>query len=202
MRVKTVTISCLFKEIHSKVNKLHRLWLYCKRKTTTYGFAEIDPLFSEIRKLKDDVIEVPSAIIDTELSCASQMVEQAAARIREILANARNQLTGNELKVHEDILANCNQLMDFILKLIQQSDILQKEIVEHGRVSHSDFWFHFQVNFRVLDLPRIFTIETRDGQKVCSLLPKRLDCEHRHWQIMQINVSKAPGILIHSLLPG
>ena len=63
------------------------------------------------------------------------MVEQAAARIREILANARNQLTGNELKVHEDILANCNQLMDFILKLIQQSDILQKEIVEHGRVS-------------------------------------------------------------------
>ena len=96
----------------------------------------IDPIFSEIRKLKDDVIEVPSAIIDTELSCASQMVEQAAARIREILANARNQLTGNELKVHEDILANCNQLMDFILKLIQQSDIVQKEIVEHGRVSH------------------------------------------------------------------
>ena len=44
------------------------------------------------------------------------MVEQAAARIREILANARKQLTGNELKVHEDILANCNQLMDFILK--------------------------------------------------------------------------------------
>ncbi len=35
-----------------------------------------------------------------------------------------------------DILDNCNKLMDFILQLIQQSDILQKEIVEHGRVSH------------------------------------------------------------------
>ena len=120
--------------------KLHLLLLYCKRKFHTTvlrrpGLRRLSRFFREIRKLKDDVIEVPSAIIDTELSCASQMVEQAAARIREILANARNQLTGNELKVHEDILANCNQLMDFILKLIQQSDILQKEIVEHGRVS-------------------------------------------------------------------
>ena len=109
------------------------------------------------------------------------MVEQAAARIREILANARNQLTGNELKVHEDILANCNQLMDFILKLIQQSDILQKEIVEHGRVSiQKSAWNRVHVYFRVRDLPQIFTIATHDGQKACSVRQKLLDCGHKH----------------------
>ena len=63
------------------------------------------------------------------------MVENAAARIKEILQNARSQMEGKELKVHEDILDNCNKLMDYILQLIKQSDILQKEIVEMGRVS-------------------------------------------------------------------
>jgi hypothetical protein len=91
----------------------------------------LNSLESEIRKLKDDVIEVPSAIIETELSVAQQMVSAAAARIKEILEQARNQMKGKELKVHEDILDNCNKLMDFILQLIQQSDILQNEIVEN-----------------------------------------------------------------------
>ena len=42
-------------------------------------------VFSELSRLQNDVIEVSSAVIDTELHCAEQMIEQAAARIRDML---------------------------------------------------------------------------------------------------------------------
>ena len=44
-------------------------------------------------------------------------------------------MTGVELKVHENILDKCTDLMGYILQLIKQSDQLQREIVEAGRVS-------------------------------------------------------------------
>ena len=91
--------------------------------------------FSELSRLKSEVIEVSSAVIDTELHCAEQMIEQAASRIREMLSHAKQELSGVELKVHENILDKCTDLMNYILQLIKQSDQLQREIVEAGRVS-------------------------------------------------------------------
>ena len=63
------------------------------------------------------------------------MIEQAASRIREMLSHAKQELSGVELKVHENILDKCTDLMNYILQLIKQSDQLQREIVEAGRVS-------------------------------------------------------------------
>ena len=67
------------------------------------------------------------------------MIELAAARIRDILSAARLELTGVELQVHENILDKCTELMNAILALIKQSDQLQREIVEAGRVCLSPF---------------------------------------------------------------
>ena len=62
------------------------------------------------------------------------MIEQAAARIRDMLNAARTEMSGVELQVHENILDKCTELMNAILALIKQSDQLQREIVEAGRV--------------------------------------------------------------------
>ena len=64
------------------------------------------------------------------------MIEQAAARIRDMLNAARTEMSGVELQVHENILDKCTELMNAILALIKQSDQLQREIVEAGRVRH------------------------------------------------------------------
>lgn len=51
-----------------------------------------------------------------------------------MLDKSRAADSGLKLKVNEQILDSCTELMKYIRKLVQRSRLLQKEIVEQGRV--------------------------------------------------------------------
>lgn len=51
-----------------------------------------------------------------------------------MLDKSRAADSGVKLKVNEQILDSCTDLMKRIRKLVQKSRLLQKEIVEQGRV--------------------------------------------------------------------
>ena len=159
-------------------------------------------IFSEFSRLKSEVIEVSSAVIDTELHCAEQMIEQAAARIREMLSHAKQELSGVELKVHENILDKCTDLMNYILQLIKQSDQLQREIVEAGRVSTSLLCLgtiRVTKDFRELAQQPISIIETHAGLRDFSARRKLLVSGHRPLLTRLIGPSKKKSDLMQLL---
>jgi huntingtin interacting protein 1 len=51
-----------------------------------------------------------------------------------MLDKSRAADSGLKLKVNEQILDSCTELMKYIRQLVQKSRLLQKEIVEQGRV--------------------------------------------------------------------
>lgn len=51
-----------------------------------------------------------------------------------MLDKSRAADSGLKLKVNEQILDSCTELMKYIKKLVQKSRLLQKEIVEQGKV--------------------------------------------------------------------
>lgn len=51
-----------------------------------------------------------------------------------MLDKSRAADSGLKLKVNEQILDSCTELMKYIRKLVQRSRLLQKEIVKQGKV--------------------------------------------------------------------
>uniref|UniRef100_UPI00358F16CE huntingtin-interacting protein 1-related protein isoform X2 n=1 Tax=Myxine glutinosa TaxID=7769 RepID=UPI00358F16CE len=81
-------------------------------------------------------------LVEQEMATTSSAVEDAAARIEEMLNKSRAADTGVKLEVNERILASCTELMRAIKVLIQASKELQREIVESGRGAASPKEFY------------------------------------------------------------
>eukprot|EP00057_Strongylocentrotus_purpuratus_P013069 XP_011667543.1 PREDICTED: huntingtin-interacting protein 1-like isoform X2 [Strongylocentrotus purpuratus] len=69
------------------------------------------------------------------MQSTTDLVDQAASRIEEMLKRSREADTGVKLEVNERILDSCTQLMICIKELITKSKSLQQEIVASGRGS-------------------------------------------------------------------
>ncbi|KAL6428027.1 hypothetical protein ACFW04_008426 [Cataglyphis niger] len=78
-------------------------------------------------------VEVIGSLVENELQSMDKAIEEAVARIQDMLDKSRAADSGLKLKVNEQILDSCTELMKFIRKLVQRSRLLQKEIVEQGR---------------------------------------------------------------------
>ncbi|RXM94104.1 Huntingtin-interacting protein 1 [Acipenser ruthenus] len=81
-------------------------------------------------------------LVEHELAATSAAVESAAARIEEMLSQARAADTGIKMEVNERILASCTDLMQAIKVLILSSKDLQRDIVESGRGAASTKEFY------------------------------------------------------------
>ncbi|XP_071480195.1 huntingtin-interacting protein 1-like [Diadema antillarum] len=81
-------------------------------------------------------------LVETEMQMTTDIIDQAASRIEEMLKRSREADTGVKLEVNERILDSCTQLMVSIKELITKSKTLQKEIVASGRgtASAKDFY--------------------------------------------------------------
>lgn len=80
--------------------------------------------------------------IDAELSGMDTAIEEAAARIAELMSKSRASDSGVKLEVNERILDACTALMNSIRLLVQRSRQLQAEIVALGRGSASATEFY------------------------------------------------------------
>lgn len=62
-----------------------------------------------------------------------EKIEEAAAKIEEMIKQSRDSDSGIKLEVNEKILDACTQLMKSIKLLVKKSRILQDEIVSAGK---------------------------------------------------------------------
>ncbi|KAK2156416.1 hypothetical protein LSH36_214g05005 [Paralvinella palmiformis] len=85
-------------------------------------------------KVEDVKAEQMGDMVDQEMQQTTEAIAQAAEKIASMLAHNREKYTGIQLQVNEGILDSCNALMRAILKLVEKSKNLQREIVSQGRV--------------------------------------------------------------------
>lgn len=95
-----------------------------------------------IPKIEDVQAEKMGDMVDEEMLQTTKAIEQATAKLADMLASSREQQTGIQLEVNEKILDSCNKLMKTIKVLIEKSKALQREIVGQGRGTSSikDFY--------------------------------------------------------------
>ncbi|XP_029678640.1 huntingtin-interacting protein 1-like [Formica exsecta] len=78
-------------------------------------------------------VEIIGSLVENELQSMDKAIEEAVARIQDMLDKSRAADSGLKLKVNEQILDSCTELMKYIRKLVQRSRLLQKEIVKQGK---------------------------------------------------------------------
>nr|XP_054749520.1 huntingtin-interacting protein 1-like isoform X1 [Lytechinus pictus] len=94
---------------------------------------DISHLTQELISEETSKTEEIGDLVETEMQSTSDLVDQAAIRIEEMLKRSREADTGVKLEVNERILDSCTQLMICIKELITKSKSLQQEIVASGR---------------------------------------------------------------------
>lgn len=87
-------------------------------------------------------VEIIGSLVENELQSMDKAIEETVARIQDMLDKSRAADSGLKLKVNEQILDSCTELMKYIRKLVQRSRLLQKEIVEQGRGTASATEFY------------------------------------------------------------
>ncbi|XP_041096898.1 huntingtin-interacting protein 1 isoform X2 [Polyodon spathula] len=107
------------------------------------GLARITCIGEELRPKGLDIDQGELGdLVEQELAATSAAVESAAARVEEMLSQARAADTGIKMEVNERILASCTDLMQAIKVLILSSKDLQRDIVESGRGAASTKEFY------------------------------------------------------------
>ncbi|XP_058854244.1 huntingtin-interacting protein 1-like isoform X2 [Acipenser ruthenus] len=107
------------------------------------GLTRITSIGEELRPKGLDINQGELGdLVEQELAATSAAVESAAARIEEMLSQARAADTGIKMEVNERILASCTDLMQAIKVLILSSKDLQRDIVESGRGAASTKEFY------------------------------------------------------------
>ncbi|XP_046984239.1 huntingtin-interacting protein 1 [Schistocerca americana] len=95
-----------------------------------------------ISQLKGDSAEMIEDLVENELSSMDKAIEEAAARIEEMLNKSRAADSGIKLEVNEKILDSCTNLMKAIRLLVQKSKLLQAEIISQGKGTASTKEFY------------------------------------------------------------
>ncbi|KAK3598340.1 hypothetical protein CHS0354_026598 [Potamilus streckersoni] len=90
-----------------------------------------------VPKADDIKAEDMGDMVDNEMQSTTRAIEQAAARIEEMLHRTREDNTGIQLEVNERILDACTDLMKAVRILVEKSRDLQKEIIAQGRGTSS-----------------------------------------------------------------
>ncbi|ESO95313.1 hypothetical protein LOTGIDRAFT_116962 [Lottia gigantea] len=88
-------------------------------------------------KMEDVNSEEIGDLVEREMADTSAAIEQAAAKIADMLSKTREESTGINLEVNERILDACTELMKAIKELMEQSRDLQREIIASGRGTSS-----------------------------------------------------------------
>ncbi|XP_020287825.1 huntingtin-interacting protein 1 isoform X1 [Pseudomyrmex gracilis] len=123
---------------------------YIKEKSSMTE-AQITNVKSQLQKISSLVstlsttqnnVEIIGNLVENELQSMDKAIEEAVARIKDMLDKSRAADSGLKLKVNEQILDSCTELMKFIRKLVQKSRFLQREIVEQGRGTASATEFY------------------------------------------------------------
>ncbi|EFN85496.1 huntingtin-interacting protein 1 [Harpegnathos saltator] len=123
---------------------------YMKEKSTmtTVQIANVKNQLQKISSLINTLsttqnnVEIIGSLVENELLSMDKAIEEAVMRIQDMLDKSRAADSGLKLKVNEQILDSCTELMKYIKKLVQKSRLLQKEIVEQGKGTASATEFY------------------------------------------------------------
>lgn len=106
--------------------------------------TKLNEIFTNVKTLtnKIDTSESISDLLMKELVEMDKSIDEAAAKIEEMLRNSRTLDSGIKLEVNEKILDACTNLMKCIQILVQKSRILQAEIVSmtKGTTNAKEFY--------------------------------------------------------------
>ncbi|XP_014488537.1 PREDICTED: huntingtin-interacting protein 1 [Dinoponera quadriceps] len=102
---------------------------------------KISSLISTLSTTQNNV-EIIGSLVENELLSMDKAIEEAVTRIQDMLDKSRAADSGLKLKVNEQILDSCTELMKYIKKLVQKSRLLQREIVEQGKGTASATEFY------------------------------------------------------------
>ncbi|KAL0112446.1 hypothetical protein PUN28_012048 [Cardiocondyla obscurior] len=123
---------------------------YIKEKSSMTG-AQIANVINQLQKISSLIstlsttqnnVEIVGTLVENELQSMDKAIEETVAKIQDMLDKSRAADSGVKLKVNEQILDSCTDLMKCIRKLVQKSRFLQREIVEQGKgtVSATEFY--------------------------------------------------------------
>jgi len=99
-----------------------------------------------VPKMEDVNAEEIGDMLETEMAGMTSAIEDAASKIQDMLHKTREDSTGVNLEVHENILGSCTDLMKAVKVLVEKSRDLQKEIVSSGRGTASAKEFYKKNN--------------------------------------------------------
>lgn len=102
---------------------------------------KVSSLISTLSTTQNNV-EIIGTLVENELLSMDKAIEEAVARIQDMLDKSRAADSGLKLKVNEQILDSCTELMKYIRRLVQKSRLLQREIVEQGKGTASATEFY------------------------------------------------------------
>lgn len=105
------------------------------------NLQEIMTMIGNMTK-KTDSVEQIGDLVEQELSGMDKSIEEAAAKIDEMLSKSRASDSGVKLEVNEKILDACTTLMKSIRVLVQKSRLVQSEIVSIGKGTASEKEFY------------------------------------------------------------
>ncbi|XP_077256164.1 huntingtin interacting protein 1 isoform X1 [Temnothorax americanus] len=123
---------------------------YIKEKSSMTG-VQIANVKSQLQKISSLIstlsttqnnVEIIGTLVESELQSMDKAIEETVAKIQDMLDKSRAADSGLKLKVNEQILDSCTDLMKCIRKLVQKSRLLQREIVDQGKgtVSATEFY--------------------------------------------------------------
>lgn len=91
--------------------------------------------------LRSENPEALADMIEDEMAGMAKAIEEAAAKIQDMLSKSRAADSGIKLEVNGKILDSCTTLMQAIRLLVEKSRLLQGEIVLQGKVRILTFLF-------------------------------------------------------------
>lgn len=93
----------------------------------------LDLVHELLPKIHDISKEEIGDLVEQEMHNTSQAIEDAVAKLSDLIIKSREKETGIKLEVNDKILDSCTDLMKAIKVLIIKSKELQKEICSQGR---------------------------------------------------------------------
>lgn len=108
----------------------------------TIQLEKISTLTASLSEQSKSNASVIGDLVEKELLTMDKAIEEAAARIQDMLDKSRAADSGVKLEVNGKILDSCTDLMKAIRNLVKKSRFLQTEIVAQGKSTSSTTEFY------------------------------------------------------------
>ena len=141
------------------------------RGDVTASLAKLEELANKVLVSLGQEVDLGD-LVAQEMQVMDQQIEEAAARIEQLLEESRRKHTGAQLEVNSKVLDSCTELVRAIRELVMRSKALQKEIVEERGLAQgqTDKEFYRKNRYTLYTLYTLYTYTQRSFSEMTHLL--------------------------------